>query len=357
MLVVTTPVVDPLDGVSVVIVTNGGIVGDGVVARIGGRVGTTIWIGVNVMVAVGFSTTTGFRDGILLLSLVGTTIRTGTAMGTRTGARTVVGAGLVGDVGVRTGVGARTGVIVRRTGAMVDGGRAKDDGVGIGTNTIIGAFVGGDDNRSCGLGAGGLVVGRGSTFCSLNDGALVTGGIVSIFEKNGGVGDIVGTNVLAGLGRLVVVGEKVAVLPVVVSLTVGAGPGSFWTLPKILLVRLFWWVVLSLLLVSSRLLVWTESVPPLLLVPLLRAFVIPYVKPTIIITNNMNNIDTVTYRCFNRWIVVLRCVRSFLERLLWWRSSLSLSCTFPAFVVGCGGDICDRSTMSTISSSSSSSSS
>ena len=89
MLVVTTPVVDPLDGVSVVIVTNGGIVGDGVVARIGGRVGTTIWIGVNVMVAVGFATTTGFRDG--LLSLVGTTIRTGTAMGTRTGARTVVG--------------------------------------------------------------------------------------------------------------------------------------------------------------------------------------------------------------------------------------------------------------------------
>ena len=148
--------------------------------------------------------------------------------------------------------------------------------------------------------------GIGSTFCSWNDGALVP----AIVVGDGMVGD--GTVVGVGIVAVSLAGGSAER----VTLDVGTGTGwSCSSLSSKIFVSL--WLPVSGL---SRLLlvvvvvedVWTLSdvgslsrlllllmLLPVLLSLLRFRLVNPYVKPTIIITNNMKMTETLRYRCFN----------------------------------------------------------
>ena len=186
--------VDVVDGRFVVVA--GDTVGSGVANTTDGS---------NVGLAAlesGFDVLTG---GLRLAD--GATMRTGLRVtGVRVGVRTVVGArmgartlpGRRGEaLGVCTSIGALTGLLARRTGAgaimAIVGRRTNVEDVGIGTSTDIVGAVG---RRRCGLKVTeiavdgdrtGSVDGTEPTFCSLNDGAIVT-----IWLDGEGVGVLVG---------------------------------------------------------------------------------------------------------------------------------------------------------------------
>ena len=180
-----------------------------------------------------------------IFAIVGATVRTGACplmmVGTRTGIGMVfmdilVGVGVWGDTtGVRTTTGARTGVCIRRTGAGAIStavGRRTID-VGIGTATEIIGVVG-----SCRCGRGAVMAvggdctgsddGNESTFCSLNDGAVVT-----MFVDGAGKAVLDGDKDDAAVGKdIASVVDTVGEL-VVNTLNVGAGWGPPLSSPNI----------------------------------------------------------------------------------------------------------------------------